>query len=98
MGCQCLPSLPEKSGRKRDDSRRGRLCHQWWREPLKAHQRAHSPVIARAAAVRYGDRLTPDAMEALVADLFRSKEANYTPDGKKIICTVTFDDINKMFS
>lgn len=37
-------------------------------------------------------------MEALVADLFRSKEANYTPDGKKIICTVTFDDINKMFS
>lgn len=53
---------------------------------------------ARAAAVRYGDRLTPDAMEALVADLFRSKEANYTPDGKKIICTVTFDDINKMFS
>lgn len=48
--------------------------------------------------MRYGDRLTPDAMEALVADLFRSKEANYTPDGKKIICTVTFDDINKMFS
>lgn len=53
---------------------------------------------ARAAAISYGTRLTADAMDRLVADLFRSKEANYTPDGKKIICSISYDDINKMFS
>lgn len=53
---------------------------------------------ARAAAISYGTRLTSDAMDRLIADLFRSKEANYTPDGKKIICSISYDDINKMFS
>lgn len=53
---------------------------------------------ARAAAIGYGTRLTAEAMDRLVADLFRSKEANYTPDGKKIICSISYDDINKMFS
>ena len=51
---------------------------------------------ARAAAVRYGDRLTPDAMEALVADLFRSKEANYTPDGKSILAILRQQEIEHL--
>lgn len=53
---------------------------------------------ARAAAVQYGQHLTQEEMDSLVASLFRSKEPGYTPDGKKTMYTLTFEEINKMFS
>ena len=53
---------------------------------------------ARAAAIGYGRKLTGSETDTLLASLFKSKEASFTPDGKKIITTLTFDEINKMFS
>ncbi len=53
---------------------------------------------ARAAAIGYGRKLTASETDSLLASLFKSKEASLTPDGKKIITTLTFDEINKMFS
>ncbi len=53
---------------------------------------------ARAAAIGYGRKLTGSETDSLLASLFKSKEASFTPDGKKIITTLTFDEINKMFS
>lgn len=53
---------------------------------------------ARTAAIQYGQKLTQNDMDSLVSSLFRTNEPKYTPDGKKILCTLTFDDISKMFS
>lgn len=53
---------------------------------------------ARTAAIRYGRTLTQEEMDILVANLFRSKEPKYTPDGKLIINSLTYEDISKLFS
>lgn len=53
---------------------------------------------ARTAAIMSGQRLTQTEIDSLVSKLFRTKEVQYTPDGKKIICTLTYDEINKLFS
>ena len=53
---------------------------------------------ARAGAINYGKKLTSADIDSLLSSLFKSKEAAYTPDGKKIICTLTFEEISKMFS
>lgn len=55
-------------------------------------------AMARNAAVAYGQTLTPHEMDALVAELFRSDSPNYTPDGQKIIMTVTIDELAKGLS
>lgn len=68
---------------------------------LDASQRIVEAIAlssARSAAIPYGQRLSQDEMDELVGSLFRTKEPNYTPDGKKIICTLPLDDISKMFA
>ncbi len=52
-------------------------------------------AMARNAAVSYGQYLTAQEMDALVAELFRSDTPNFTPDGQKIIMTVTVNEISK---
>ena len=53
---------------------------------------------AKAAAISYGRKLKQEEIEALVADLFRCKEPNFTPDGYKTMVIISGDELQKMFS
>ena len=53
---------------------------------------------AKAAAIKYGQTLSQNEMDNLVANLFSSKEPKYTPDRKLVISTMSYDEIAKMFS
>lgn len=52
---------------------------------------------AKAAAIKYGQTLSQNEMDNLVASLFSSKEPKYTPDRKLVINMMSYDDIAKMF-
>lgn len=53
---------------------------------------------AKSAAIKSGQSLTEEEMEALTCDLFKLKEPKYTPNGKLIIAKISFDEISKLFS
>lgn len=54
-------------------------------------------IVARRGAFAYGRMLTTDEMNSLVTDLLSRKETMYTPDGKKIIEIMSYNQISKMF-
>lgn len=54
-------------------------------------------TLAKAAAIVYGQVLTPDEIIGLVDNLFACETPNYTPDGSVVISTIKDDDINKLF-
>ncbi len=56
-----------------------------------------SLVMARAAAIPYGQVLSNLEMEDLVNNLFQCDNVNYTPDGKTVICILKQIDIEQMF-
>ena len=49
--------------------------------------------LARCAAIRYGQILSVEETEHLLASLFALCDPQYTPDGKKIILTIPYDEI-----
>ena len=53
--------------------------------------------VARSGAIPYGKKLSNSEAEALVEDLLALSDPNYTPDGKKVINTLSLEQINKMF-
>ena len=53
--------------------------------------------MARTAAVNVADRLTPEEIDMLVADLFATTSPNYTPDGLTILVSISADRINSWF-
>ena len=66
--------------------------------PLKKRIQEHLALqVARSAAIPVGRTLTQEEMEALVADLLKLPEPNYTPDGKIIISMIPMEQIAKMF-
>ena len=52
--------------------------------------------LARSAAIPYGQILGNEEMECLVNDLFACSNANYTPDGKTILCILPQSDIEHL--
>lgn len=54
-------------------------------------------VLARSAAITPGTRLSAEENDSLVSDLFRTTQPDFTPDGSRIISTLTHDQITKMF-
>ena len=62
----------------------------------------HSPLsvlhlsLARAAAIPYGQILSGEEMESLINSLFACSNANYTPDGKAILCILPQTDIEHL--
>ena len=54
--------------------------------------------VARSAAIPVGRTLSQEEMEALVADLLKLPEPNYTPDGKIIISMIPMEQIAKFFN
>jgi DNA mismatch repair protein MutL len=66
--------------------------------PLKKRIQEHLALqVAQSAAIPAGRTLTQEEMEALVADLLKLPEPNYTPDGKIIISMIPMEQIAKMF-
>ena len=53
--------------------------------------------MARSAAIRAGQALSATEIDALVADLFRSSDPSFTPDGLTILSVIGMDDINRLF-
>lgn len=67
-------------------------------ENIKTKVHEHIALnVARSAALPYGRTLNQEEMDKLVADLLRLPEPNYTPDGKNVINTITFEQISKLF-
>ena len=54
--------------------------------------------IARCAAIRYGQILSVEETEHLLASLFMLCDPQYTPDGKKIILTIPYSEIETRLS
>ena len=54
-------------------------------------------TVARRGAFAYGRSLTVEEMDSLATDLLSRKESMYTPDGKKIIEIISYNQISKMF-
>lgn len=54
-------------------------------------------AMARSGAIKYGESLTPEEMDAIVTALFRLSTPDYTPDGKPVIRVIDIEDIHKMF-
>lgn len=53
--------------------------------------------MAKAAAIRKGQKLTNDEMNDLVDRLLSLRTPNYTPDGKTIISVIQDEEIKKLF-
>lgn len=53
--------------------------------------------LSKSGAIPYGRTLSESEIDALLSDLLKSPEANYTPDGKKIICHMNSEQLGKLF-
>ncbi|MDE6277879.1 MAG: hypothetical protein K2M06_07205, partial [Muribaculaceae bacterium] len=54
-------------------------------------------AMARAAAIRHGRTLSPQEMDSLVADLFRTAAPDITPDGLSVIATLDHETLLSLF-
>jgi DNA mismatch repair protein MutL len=52
--------------------------------------------LAEASAMKAGQSLTSPEMSDLINRLFACAENTYTPDGKKILTVIAFDEIENM--
>ncbi|WP_303641124.1 DNA mismatch repair endonuclease MutL, partial [uncultured Duncaniella sp.] len=53
-------------------------------------------TMARSGAIRRGQSLTPDEIERLLSDLFRSHSPALTPDGKSVFAIISNDYITRL--
>ena len=53
-------------------------------------------TLARSAAIPQGQILSNEEMENIVDQLFACQNANYTPDGKNILCILPQQDIEHL--
>ena len=54
-------------------------------------------IIAEQSAVKTGQKLSEYEQQNLLKDLFKLKQPNYTPNGKKVIISLETDSIDKKF-
>lgn len=54
-------------------------------------------AMARAAAVKSQQKLSQADMDAIIADLFRCAEPDYTPDGLPVLSIMSSDEISRRF-
>ena len=55
-------------------------------------------ILARKAAISYGEVLTNDEMDTLVNHLFACSDVNHTPDGKTILSILPQQDIERLMA
>ena len=54
-------------------------------------------TLAAKTAIPYGQKLSDAEMEQITESLFASPEANFTPDGRPTLITVTTEELLKRF-
>lgn len=54
-------------------------------------------ILARSAAISPGQKLSAEENDTLVADLFKTSQPDFTPDGQRIISVITHDQLSKLF-
>ncbi len=54
-------------------------------------------LMAKAVAVKPSQPLTQEEMEHILSDLLRLPSPTYTPEGQKIISTITADELARLF-
>ena len=68
-----------------------------WVEGFNQEGINHSEVMALAMAkklaVKKGDLLEQEAIDALIEDLFSCDQPKYAPNGKEIMVNITMDEI-----
>ncbi len=64
-----------------------------------AEQRVHNIALslAQATAIRAGKTLSESEITSLLSDLFALAEYTYTPDGKRIVSILTYEELGKRF-
>jgi DNA mismatch repair protein MutL len=68
---------------------------------IKAHEEIAEAIalsLAKAAAIQPNKKLSVEEMDHLVASLFSSSSAAYTPDGKCILSILPDDELEKRFN
>jgi DNA mismatch repair protein MutL len=68
---------------------------------IKAHEEIAEAIalsLAKAAAIRPNKKLSVEEMDHLIASLFSSSSATYTPDGKCILSILPDDELEKRFN
>lgn len=55
-------------------------------------------ILARSAAIRRGQRLSPTEMESIIGDLFALPAPSLTPDGNPVFIIIDEDRLQKMLS
>lgn len=66
-------------------------------EPSSGFFAPAATALARAAAIPAGQPLSAGENDALVVDLLRSSQPDYTPDGLRIISIISHDRLSKLF-
>lgn len=66
-------------------------------EPSAGFFAPAATALARAAAIPAGQSLSAGENDALVVDLLRSSQPDYTPDGLRIISIISHDQLSKLF-
>jgi DNA mismatch repair protein MutL len=68
---------------------------------IKAHEEIAEMIalsLAKAAAIQPNKKLSVEEMDHLIASLFSSSSATYTPDGKCILSILPDDELEKRFN
>jgi DNA mismatch repair protein MutL len=66
----------------------------------EVHAEVHHAValtLAKAGALRYGQSLSAEERDHLIAALFSSPEPNLTPEGKTILTILTDEELSRRF-
>ena len=66
-------------------------------DPARRVREAIAASLASADSLKPGQPLTNEEMGDLIDRLFASSNPNYAPDGKKIVATLPFEELERLF-
>lgn len=73
------------------------ITEEWKQNHVKNVREFLLTYTACRGAIKFGDRLTMQEMEALVADMEKTKHSTHCPHGRPAIVKLTFDKLEEMF-
>jgi DNA mismatch repair protein MutL len=78
-----------------------KLLEEYKNSPVDAKAKAKEQVaisLAKASALDYGTELKQEEIDHLIDNLFACSTPNYSPEGKKVLTIIPFEDIEKSFN
>jgi len=77
-----------------------KLLEEYKNSPVDARTKAKEQIaksLAKASALVYGTELKQEEIIHLIDDLFACATPNFSPDGKRVLHIIPFNDIEKSF-